>query len=121
MMSHSKAMDAMSIEPKKSSPKIATLPATIPLGKRYIQMQQLAAEEILPILEASYDFINAIRVACETDGELDPEPFIKQGMKTLKEALDLDEGVRIMAETAEEEEEEEEEEEDEDEEEEEEE
>jgi hypothetical protein len=101
-MSHSKAYDAMSIEPKADAKKAETKEikkevevVVIPLGKRYIQMQQLVAEEILRPLESTYDFITAVREACEIDGSLDPEVFIEQGLAMLQSALNLDTSERV--------------------------
>ncbi len=90
----------MSIEPKateKSQDKKETAvkedeEKTIPVGKRYIQMQQLVAEEILIVLESAYDFIESVKTACAKDSDFNPDAFITQGMDMLRAALDLERG-----------------------------
>lgn len=68
-----------------------------PIGKRYIQMHQLVAEEILPVLEKAYEFVEMIHQACEEDGSLDPDEFVKNGLSMLDSALKLDHAERMLA------------------------
>lgn len=92
MVTKNGALEAMSIEPRKSEdkPKDKVQPQTKERWERSLGMKQLALELVCPVVNAKKEFMKEMVKACEEDGELDAVYYVDWAIKQADLELALD-------------------------------